>query len=250
MWNDQRSVLEAAELREQHGEFIERTSLNRANPTWALAMLKWLQKHEPDNIRRVRRFCLPKDYLRWRLTGEWATDFSDVIGALMADARTRDWSPEICALIDWPLDTLPPVKAATALAGSVTGSAAAATGLAAGIPVVTGSNDTTVEFFGVGAVEPGQAAIKLATAGVLFLAVDRPVVQPPVSCYPHIVDGMYYLATGTNSCASAHRWVREQFFAGQSFEDMDALAATITPGSDGLIFHPYLQGERGPHWDP
>jgi len=250
MWNDQRASREAAELREHHGALIESTSLNRANPTWALPMLAWLQRHEPGVIARVRRFCLPKDYLRWRLTGEWATDFSDVIGALMADVNTRDWSPAICQLIDWPMETLPPVAEATAVAGTVTTTAARDTGLAPGTPVVVGSNDTTVEFFGVGALQPGQTAIKLATAGVLFLAVDRPVVQPPISCYPHIAPGMYYLATGTNACASAHRWARDRLFPGESFEAMDAEATKAPAGSEGVLFHPYLQGERGPHWDP
>lgn len=250
MWNDQRSSAQAARLREQHGVFIEATSLNRANPTWALAMLAWLQEYEPQVVARTRRFCLPKDYLRWRLTGEWATDFSDVIGALMADVNTRDWSQEICALIDWPLDTLPPVREPTAIAGQLTPQAATCCGLAVGTPVVVGSNDTTVEFFGVGCLEPGQTAIKLATAGVLFLAVDRPLVVPPISCYPHILPERYYLATGTNACASAHRWVRDRCFPELSFEAMDALASEAPAGSGGILFHPYLQGERGPHWDP
>jgi xylulokinase len=259
MWNDQRASEEARGLHEQAGERIIARSLNRVNPTWTLAMLQWLRTHEPDAIRRVKRLCLAKDYLRLRLTGRWATDFSDVIGALMADIRTRSWSPELCRLIDWPLETLPPVMAPTAVAGSVTAAAAAATGLAAGTPVVCGSNDTTVEFYGVGAIAPGQAAIKLATAGVLFLATDGPSVNPPISCYPHIVDGLYYTATGTNSCASAHRWLRDRMFMPASgeaadgdavFAAMDRLAATVPAGADGLLFHPYLQGERAPYWDP
>jgi xylulokinase len=122
--------------------------------------------------------------------------------------------------------------------------------------VVCGSNDTTVELFGVGAVRPGQGAIKLATAGVLSLVTDGPSVHPPISCYPHIVSGLYYTATGTNSCASAHRWLRDQFFlrpgddGDAAFAEMDRLAAEVPPGSEGLIFHPYLQGERAPYWDP
>jgi xylulokinase len=116
--------------------------------------------------------------------------------------------------------------------------------------VVCGSNDTTVEFYGVGATEPGMGAIKLATAGVLFLAADKPVVNPPISCYPHILPGLWYTATGTNSCASAHRWVRDRFFAAEGFAGMDALASGVAPGSGGLLFHPYLQGERAPYWDP
>jgi xylulokinase len=250
MWNDQRSWAEAAELHERAGEMIIATSLNRANPTWTLAMLAWLQKHEPESIARTRRVYLAKDYLRFRLTGTWETDYSDVIGALMADDKTRDWSPEICGLIGWDMTTLPPVVRPEAVVGGVTAAAAAATGLKAGTKVVCSSNDTTVEFFGVGAVTPGIGAVKLATAGVLFLATDGPSVNPPISCYPHIIEGMYYTATGTNSCASAHRWLRDTMFATGGFEEMDRLAATVPAGADGLIFHPYLQGERAPYWDP
>jgi xylulokinase len=120
--------------------------------------------------------------------------------------------------------------------------------------VVIGSNDTTVELYGAGAIEAGQGALKLATAGVVFLACGRPEVHPPVSCYPHILPGLWYMASGINACATAHRWVRDTFFAdldpATAYAEMDRLASGIAPGSDGLIFHPYLMGERAPHWDP
>jgi xylulokinase len=249
MWNDQRSAPQAAALHARAGEMIIATSLNRVNPTWTLAMLAWLQEHEPETIARTHRLHLAKDYLRHRLTGTWETDFSDAIGALMADNETKNWSPEICALIGWNMATLPPIRRPSDIVGAVTQGAAAQTGLAAGTPVVCASNDTTVEFFGVGATTPGIGAVKLATAGVLFLATDGPSVNPPISCYPHIIAGMYYTATGTNSCASAHRWLRDTMFPAGDFSEMDDLAATIAPGSAGLIFHPYLQGERAPYWD-
>ncbi len=250
MWNDQRSGAEAAALHERAGEMIVRTSLNRVNPTWTLAMLAWLRRHEPEVIGRTRRLYLAKDYLRGRLTGTWETDFSDAVGALMADDEIKSWSPDICGLIEWDMATLPPIRRPAEIVGGVTAGAAALTGLAAGTPVVCGSNDTTVEFFGVGAITPGIGAVKLATAGVLFLATEGPSVNPPISCYPHIIEGMYYTATGTNSCASAHRWLRDTMFGEGGFEEMDALAAGIPAGAGGLLFHPYLQGERAPYWDP
>jgi xylulokinase len=256
MWSDQRSAEEARALHAEAGDLIVAKSLNRVNPTWTLAMLAWLRAHEPAAVARVRRLYIAKDYLRACLTGTWETDYSDVLGALMADDATRSWSPDLCALIHWPMETLPPVVKPTDVVGQVTAEAARATGLAAGTPVVCGSNDTTVEFFGAGAVQPGMAAIKLATAGVLFLATDGPSVHPPISCYPHIVDGLYYTATGTNSCASAHRWLRDRFFmqpggdGSAAFAEMDRLAGEAPAGSAGLLFHPYLQGERAPYWDP
>lgn len=257
LWNDQRSAREAQELREEAEALVLCTSLNRPNPTWTLAMLKWLGRHEPEAVRRTKRLFLAKDYLRFRITGDWHSDFSDAIGALMGDVATRDWSPALCRLIGWPEASLPPLADPTAIVGQVTLAAARAAGLAAGTPVVAGSNDTTVELFGVGANRPGQGAIKLATAAVVYLATEGPEVHPPVSCYPHLIPGMFYCATGTNSCASAHRWLRDRFFlpgaearAAVLFDEMDRMAAEIPPGADGLIFHPYLQGERGPHWDP
>ena len=251
MWNDQRSAAEAAALHEQAGDMIIATSLNRANPTWTLAMLAWLQKHEPEAIARTQRLYLAKDYLRACLTGSWETDYSDVIGALMADDAHQN-------LVSGNL-RLDRLGYGDPAAGGQTHRhhrpghgrrPRQQTGLAAGTPVVCSSNDTTVEFFGIGADTPGIGAVKLATAGVLFLATQGPSVHPPISCYPHIIDGLYYTATGTNSCASAHRWLRDQMFAEGGFEEMDALAATIPPGADGLLFHPYLQGERAPYWDP
>lgn len=254
MWNDQRSAAEAAALHAQAGELIVATGLNRANPTWTLCQLAWLQKHEPDAVARTRRLYLAKDWLRGRLTGDWTTDYSDALGALMSDVETRGWSPDLCGLIGWDMATLPPVAAPDAIAGEVSAAAARATGLAAGTPVVVGANDTTVELYGAGALEPGQGAIKLASAGVVFLTTARPEVHPPVSCYPHILPGLWYMASGINACATAHRWVRDTFFSDRAsetaFDEMDCLAAGIAPGADGLVFHPYLLGERAPHWDP
>lgn len=252
LWNDQRSAGEAAELRRRHDQLILTQALNRVNATWTLAMLAWLQRHEPATVRRVRRLLLAKDYLRWRLTGDGSTDFSDAVGTLLVDAGRRAWSAELCALIDWPPATLPPLRRATEQAGVVGPAAARASGLPAGLPVMVGSNDTTVELLGAGAIGPGRAALKLATSGVLYLTVDRPLRLAPISCYPHLVDGLYYLASGTNACAAAHRWALELLHrpAGEDYAAMDQQALGAPPGSAGLLFHPYLQGERAPYWDP
>lgn len=250
MWNDQRAGAQAAALHAAAGAKIIATSLNRVNPTWTLAMLAWVRENEPEVFAETARVYLAKDFLRHCLTGTWETDFSDAVGALLADNETKGWSAELAGLIGLDMAKLPPIVAPEAIVGGVTPEAAARTGLVAGTKVVCGSNDTTVEFFGVGGNTPGVGGVKLATAGVLYLATQGPSVNPPISCYPHILPGLYYTATGTNSCASAHRWLRDLMFAQGGFEAMDALAATVPPGAEGLLFHPYLQGERAPYWDP
>ena len=255
LWSDQRSAAESEALHRRAGERIVAIGFNRVNPTWTLAQLHWIKHREPESAARVARLFLAKDYLRHRVTGDWHTDVSDAVGTLMADSARGQWSAELCDLIDWPIETLPPIVRPDTLVGRVTESAAAETGLVAGTPVAAGSNDTTVELFGAGAVREGRGAIKLATAGVLFGVTKGPSVYPPVSCYPHVIEGLYFTATGTNSCASSHRWLRDLLFPagsgpGDGYAEMDALAASVGAGAEGLIFHPYLQGERAPYWDP
>jgi xylulokinase len=249
LWSDSRSAGEAAELRDRSDRRIVELSLNRANATWLLPQLLWLTRHDPDAVAAARQVFLAKDWLRFKLTGDWHTDYSDAVGALLADSATRGWSHELCEMVGWSPSTLPPIVDPMTIVGEVTAAASTDCGLRAGTPVVCGSNDTTVELFGAGAITPGDGAVKLATAGVIYQVTDGPLVRPPVSCYPHIVEGLYYTATGINSCASAHRWMRDRFFAADGFDGMDALAASVQAGSDGLLFHPYLQGERAPHWD-
>jgi xylulokinase len=249
LWSDSRSAGEATELRDNFDGRILELSLNRVNATWLLPQLLWLARHDPKAVTATRRLFLAKDWLRFQLTADWHTDYSDAVGALLADSSTQGWSPELCDMVGWSLSTLPPIVLPTTIVGEVTTAAASDCGLRAGTPVVCGSNDTTVELFGAGAVGPGDGAVKLATAGVIYQVTDGPLVRPPVSCYPHIVEGLYYTATGINSCASAHRWMRDRFFAADGFDGMDAFAGSVQAGSDGLLFHPYLQGERAPHWD-
>jgi xylulokinase len=252
LWSDTRSAAESVELHQRAGERIVAVALNRVNPTWLLPQLLWLRRHEPDAVERVRRVTPAKDWLRERLTSVWVTDPGDAAGTLLADPRSNHWSDELCALAEWPVSTLPPLVASNTMVGGVRREVAADVGLLAGTPVVCGSIDTSVELLGAGAVDAGDSAVKLATAGVVSQVTGAPVVNPPVSCYPHVVAGRWYTATGTNSCATAHRWVRDLMFApaGEGFDEMDALAASVAPGSDGLLFHPYLQGERAPYWDP
>lgn len=250
LWNDQRSGAETRELRERADARILEIGANRANPTWTLPQMLWLRRREPENFARVRRMYLAKDWLRAQLTGTWETDTIDALGALMVDAATARWSEELCGMIGWPMVSLPPIVAPTAVVGRVGEAAAAATGLAAGTPVVCGSSDTAVETFGAGMVTGGLGVVKLATAATVSVLSPHARPDPALINYYHIVPDHWYVITGTNSCASAHRWLRDTFYAADGFDGMDRLAAATAPGSEGLIFHPYLNGERSPHWDP
>src|SRR6218665_112228 len=226
------------------------------NPPWTLPQMLWLRDAEPESFARVARLYLAKDWLRARFTGTWETDSIDALGTLMLDAASVRWSQTLCDLIGWRMATLPPIVAAKAVVGHVGAAAARATGLAEGTPVVCGSSDTAAETFGAGMVHEGMGVVKLATAATVSVLSPQPRPDWALINYYHIVPGHWYVITATNSCASAHKWLRDTFFrrAGDDgsavFDAMDRQAAAVAAGAEGLFFHPYLNGERSPHWDP
>lgn len=256
LWSDQRSGEQVQALQQRHGERILQIALNKPSPTWTLPQFLWLAQHEPEVVRATHRVYVAKDWLRSRLTGTWETDRTEAVGTLMFDARRDAWSEELCEMIGWRPQTLPPLVTPTTVVGTVTEAAARECGLRAGTPVVCGTSDTSVETFGAGSVAPGDGTVKLATAGTLSIVGTAPHVHPTLINYPLAVPGLWYTITGTNSCASAHRWLRDTFFmagaasGSAAFAEMDRLAAAAPAGADGLLFHPYLQGERAPYWDP
>ncbi|MYZ43058.1 xylulokinase [Schauerella aestuarii] len=256
LWSDQRSGAEVAELLNRHGDRIFELSMNRPSPTWTMPQFMWLTRHEPDVVRATRRVYVAKDWLRSRLTGDWVTDRTEAVGTMLFDTARDAWSAELCDMIGWDVATLPPLTTPASVVGEVSAAAALQSGLRAGTPVVCGTSDTSIETFGAGSVRPGDGTIKLATAGTVSVVGDRPQLHPSLINYPLAVPGLWYAISGTNSCASAHRWLRDAFFmapgrkGSEVFAEMDAMAAQIAPGADGLLFHPYLQGERAPYWDP
>ena len=260
MWTDQRAVAESAELNDVHGEAVFGTAYQMAAPTWTLSQMLWLQRHEPDALARTSHVMFVKDYVRYRLTGEWCTDTIEAQGTLFFDMARKQWSPELCGLAGIPLDILPPLVSPTDVVGKVTAGGAAEFGLPVGIPVVCGCSDSAVEGYAAGAVEPGSCILKLATAGNVNVMTDRPVPHPKTLTYSHVVPGMWYTVVATNTAARAQRWFRDHFCAAELAEAertgrsvyaiMDDEAAQSPLGADGLFFHPYLQGERAPYWDP
>lgn len=256
LWSDQRSGDQVRRLQDKHGDRILQLSLNRPTPTWTMPQLLWLQENEPEVVRATRRVYVAKDWLRAQLTGDWVTDRTEAVGTLLFDPTRNEWSQELCDMIGWDRSTLPAIVEPSSVVGQVTDQAAALCGLRAGTPVVCGTSDTSIETFGAGSVRAGDGTIKLATAGTVSVVAAQAQVDPSLINYPLVVPGLWYTISGTNSCASAHRWLRDTFFmqpgtdGAAAFQSMDNMAATIAPGADGLLFHPYLQGERAPYWDP
>lgn len=256
LWSDQRSAIEARELQEKYGDEILAIGCNRPVPTWTQPQLLWLSRHEPEAMSRTHRLYVAKDWLRSRLTGSWETDATEAVGTLLYDGSRNCWSDRLCAMINLDTRILPPIVRPTDIVGTVTAAAAAACGLAPGTPVVCGTSDTSIEAYGAGAIAPGDGAVKLATAATVSVIGESARVHPTLINYPFVVPGYWYTLSATNSCASAHRWLRDRFFlrpgedGGLAFSEMDHLASQVSPGAEGLIFHPYLQGERAPHWDP
>ena len=254
LWNDQRSGQETQELKDKHWDRILELGFNSPAPTWTLPQFLWLSRNEPEVLQKTKRIYVAKDWLRSRLTGTWEMDATEAVGTLLFDARKGEWSKELCNLAGCSIEALPPIVKPTDIVGVVTSKAAKETGLMEGTPVVCGTSDTSIETFGAGSIHAGDGTVKLATAGTVSVVTQKPNLHKTLINYPFVVPGHWYTISGTNSCASAHRWLRDTFFTSpdgtQGFDLMDQLASEIQPGAEGLLFHPYLHGERAPYWDP
>tara|TARA_R110002049_G_scaffold294148_1_gene480104 strand:- start:7970 stop:9469 length:1500 start_codon:yes stop_codon:yes gene_type:complete len=250
MWNDQRSGPQVTRARECDGVRILELSGNRISPTWTLPQMMWLRDHEPEVHARIHRMRPAKDWLRRQLDGSDVTDNTDAWGLMLADATAGGWSETLCDMAGLSVGMLPRIVGSTDMTGTVTSAAAAATGLREGTSVICGTSDTNAETFSAGMTRPGIGALKLATAGTVSTLTANPVFSDDVIHYPHLVADHSYAILGTNSCASAHRWLRDAMFTDLGFEGMDAKAAEAPAGCNGLLFHPYLNGERSPYWDP
>ncbi|MBA2721121.1 MAG: xylulokinase [Chloroflexi bacterium] len=253
LWNDQRTAAECDEIRAAVGrERLIGLTGNDAVTGLTAPKLAWVRNHEPAIWERVRHVLLPKDFVRLRLTGEHALDKADGSGTQLFDLATRDWSPEMLDALGIDPAWLPPTHEGPAVTGTVTASAASATGLAAGTPVVAGGGDQAANGVGVGVVDPGTVALSLGTSGVIFAATDSPIVEPDgrVHAFCHAVPGRWHMMSVMLSAAGSLRWFRDALAPGMAFAELSEEAGRIAPGSDGLLFLPYLSGERSPHSDP
>ncbi len=253
LWNDQRTEAECDEIRRRVGpeRLIEITG-NDALTGFTAPKLLWVARHEPDNWARVRHVLLPKDYLRYRMTGAYAVDVADGSGTILFDLARRTWSPEMLDALGIAPELMPPTFEGPAVTGTITADAAGALGLAVGIPVVAGGGDQSANAVGVGAVTSGVVALSLGTSGVVFATTDGPAIEPGgrVHSFCHAVPDRWHMMGVMLSAAGSLRWLRSALAPHASFEELVDGAAEVPPGSDGLFFLPYLTGERTPHPDP
>jgi xylulokinase len=253
LWNDQRTGAECDAIRAAVGpeRLIEITG-NDALTGFTAPKLVWVRDHEPEVWRQVAHVLLPKDFVRLRLTGAYALDKADGAGTMLFDLAARDWSAEVLAALEIPAAWLPPTHEGPEITGALSAEAADATGLRAGTPVVAGGGDQAANAVGVGVVSPGRMALSLGTSGVVFAATDRPLFEPRgrVHAFCHAVPGRWHMMSVMLSAAGSLRWFRDALAPGVDFADLVAPAAEVRAGSDGLLFLPYLSGERSPHADP
>jgi len=249
LWNDQRTAAECVEIEERIGlERLIALTGNRALPGFTAPKLLWLRRHEPEAYARIARVMLPKDYVRLRLTGEWAIDAADASGTLLLDVARRDWSSEVVAALQIPPAWLPPVVEAPDRAGRV----CASNRLLQGTPVAAGAGDQPAAAVGVGAVSPGTLSVVLGTSGVVLAPLPAYAHDPEarVHAFCHAVPDTWQAMGVMLSAAGSLQWLRDTVARDVPFERLVGEAEAWAPGAEGLVFLPYLSGERTPHADP
>ena len=253
LWNDQRTGAQCDEIRQRVGKSeLVRVTGNDALTGFTAPKILWVREHEPELFARARRFLLPKDYLRLKLTDVYATDRAGGSGTLLMDLQARDWSQTMLDALELPRDFVAKSFEGPEITGTISAAAAQATGLRAGTPVVAGGGDQAAGAVGVGAVAEGIVSLALGTSGVVFATVNRPFYEPEgrLHAFCHAVPGRWHLMGVMLAAAGSLRWYRDTLAPGVAYDDLLAPAAEIAPSSEGLLFLPYLTGERTPHPDP
>ncbi len=253
LWNDQRTQQQCDEIHQIIGreKFIQITG-NVALTGFTAPKILWVRENEPDVFSKGRHVLLPKDYIRYKLTGEYAMDKADGAGTVLFDLKSRDWSEEVLAALEIPRAWMPKTFEGPECTGFVTEEAASLTGLKAGTPVVAGGGDQAAQAVGVGAVEPGIVGLTVGTSGVVFATTPSALIEPEgrLHAFCHAVPGMWHFMGVMLSAAGSLQWYRDTLAKEMSFDDLLKEAEAVPAGSDGLQFLPYLTGERTPHPDP
>lgn len=253
LWNDQRTQAQCDAITETIGakRLIQLTG-NRALTGFTAPKILWVRDHEPEVYGSIAHILLPKDYIRFKLTGEYATDLAGAAGTLLLDVANRQWSSVVLDALDIPAGWLPDVHEGPQITGVVSDHASRATGLTAGTPVVGGGGDQAAQATGVGAVEPGIVALTVGTSGVVFAPLGSYAYEPDgrLHAFCHAVPGQWHFMGVMLSAAGSLQWYRDTLAPGEDFGALTAEAADVAPGCEGLLFLPYLTGERTPHPDP
>ena len=253
LWNDQRTQQQCDEIHARIGRerFIQVTG-NVALTGFTAPKILWVRENEPELFSKGRHVLLPKDYIRYKLTGEYAMDKADGAGTVLFDLKSRDWSDEVLATLEIPRGWMPKTFEGPECTGFVTEEAASLTGLKAGTPVMAGGGDQAAQAVGVGAVEPGIVGLTVGTSGVVFATTPSALVEPEgrLHAFCHAVPGMWHFMGVMLSAAGSLQWYRDTLAKEMSFDDLLKEAELVPAGSDGLQFLPYLTGERTPHPDP
>jgi xylulokinase len=243
LWNDQRTAAECAEIEDRVGlERLLALTGNRALTGFTAPKLLWLARHEPEVYARIAHVMLPKDYVRFRLTGERATDMADASGTLLLDVQHRRWSEEVLAALDLPAEWLPRLLESPEVSGQTQD----------GVPVAAGAGDQAAGALGVGVDRPGPVSVVLGTSGVVFAALPsfKADEQGRVHAFCHAVPGGWHAMGVMLSAAGSLRWLADVAAPGEDYGALIAEAERWEPGVEGLTFLPYLSGERTPHADP
>jgi xylulokinase len=293
IWCDQRTETQSCELSEKFGtDRLIQLTCNPPLTNFTLTKILWVRENEPQLWARVRHIMLPKDYVRFRLTGDRAIDLADASGTLLLDVANRKWSDEVLSGVDIEKNVLPALYESPELCGKLSADGAAATGLKAGTPAVAGAGDQAAGAVGMGIVRAGLVSATIGTSGVVFAATDRPALDPRgrLHTFCHAIPGRWHVMGVTQAAGLSLRWFRDTFGVGsvirdasgslriipssilraipdgiglnddsennqltdkrEAYEFLSEEAATAPPGADGLLWAPYLMGERTPHLDP
>ena len=253
IWCDQRTQPQCDWLTETIGyERLIELTCNPALPNFTLTKLLWVREHEPETFKKIKHVLCPKDYVRFRLTGEYAMDMQEASGTLLLDVTHRRWSREVAEAAGIPLPWLPRLFEGPEVCARIMASATGGTGIAAGTPVVAGSGDQGAGAVGMGILEPGSVSATIGTSGVVFAATAEPTKDPRgrLHTFCHAAPGTWHVMGVTNGAGLSLRYVRDTFAPASSYDELSALAAKVPAGAEGMFWLPYLFGERTPHLDP
>lgn len=253
LWNDQRTGAQCEWITRTVGlENLLRWTGNPALTGFTAPKIIWVRDNEPEVYARAAHILLPKDYVRYKLTDDYATDVADGSGMVLLDVKKRAWSEDMLRALDIPRSWLPSTHEGPEITGIVSAAAARATGLRAGTPVVGGGGDQAAGAVGVGAVRPGVVGLVLGTSGVVFAPTAQPFIekQGRLHAFCHSVPGRWHLMGVMLCAAGSLRWFRDTVAPGTDYDSLLSHAADVPVGSEGLLFLPYLTGERTPHPDP